>query len=130
MVGANRRDAAHWEFMKFLQARPHGEPAHRAHHAIPVLGSPGMEDVEGRDRLFRPPTYPGRIGRNFFSDRIVKRAPGDIVFMDLAALTLEWLQNLCYYRTYCAGKEPTSEQKRDIYGEPALKWLYDLDQGG
>src|SRR5207244_10039745 len=29
----------------------------------------------------------------------------------------------CYYRTYCAGKEPTKDQK-DIYAT-ALRWLYD-----
>ena len=47
---------------------------------------------------------------------------GDIVFMDLAALTWNGYKS-CYYRTYCAGKEPTNEQK-DIYAT-ALKWLYD-----
>jgi Xaa-Pro aminopeptidase len=42
--------------------------------------------------------------------------------MDLAALTWNGYKS-CYYRTYCAGKEPTREQK-DIYAI-ALKWLYD-----
>ena len=42
--------------------------------------------------------------------------------MDLAALTWNGYKS-CYYRTYCAGKEPTQEQK-DIYAT-ALKWLYD-----
>ena len=68
-------------------------------------------------RPTRSNTWPN--WRNF-SDRIIK--PGDIVFMDLAALTWNGYKS-CYYRTYCAGKEPTKEQK-DIYAT-ALKWLYD-----
>jgi Xaa-Pro aminopeptidase len=55
-----------------------------------------------------------------FSDRMIK--PGDIVFMDLAALTWNGYKS-CYYRTYIVGKEPTQEQK-DYYAT-ALKWLYD-----
>ena len=64
-----------------------------------------------------PNTWPN--WRNF-SDRIIQ--PGDIVFMDLAALTWNGYKS-CYYRTYCVGKEPTKEQK-DTYAT-ALKWLYD-----
>jgi Metallopeptidase family M24 len=37
-----------------------------------------------------------------FSDRIIQ--PGDIVFIDLAALTWNGYTS-CYYRTYCVGKE-------------------------
>ena len=48
--------------------------------------------------------------------------PGDIVFMDIAALTWNGYKS-CYYRTYIVGKEPTQEQK-DYYAI-ALKWLYD-----
>jgi len=76
-----------------------------------------MEDVEDVIVSSGPNTWPN--WRNF-SDRIVQ--PGDIVFMDLAALTWNGYKS-CYYRTYCAGKEPTREQK-DIYAT-ALKWLYD-----
>src|SRR5262249_48036734 len=64
-----------------------------------------------------PNTWPN--WRNF-SDRIIQ--PGDIVFMDLAALTWNGYKS-CYYRTYCVGKEPTKEQK-DTYAT-ALEWLYD-----
>src|SRR6266705_1022967 len=63
MVGAIG-DAAHWEFMKFLNSIP------------------GMEDVEDVIVSSGPNTWPN--WRNF-SDRIIK--PGHIVFMDLAALT-------------------------------------------
>src|SRR5438445_189850 len=109
-------DAAHWEFMKFLQ--PGRTENQLTAHIMQYLYSvPGMEDVEDVIVSSGPNTWPN--WRNF-SDRIVK--PGDIVFMDLAALTWNGYKS-CYYRTYCAGKEPTSEQK-DIYAT-ALKWLYD-----
>jgi Xaa-Pro aminopeptidase len=115
MVGAIG-DAAHWEFMKFLQ--PGRTENQLTAHIMQYLYSvPGMEDVEDVIVSSGPNTWPN--WRNF-SDRIVK--PGDIVFMDLAALTWNGYKS-CYYRTYCAGKEPTSEQK-DIYAT-ALKWLYD-----
>ena len=76
-----------------------------------------MEDVEDVIVSSGPNTWPN--WRNF-SDRIIQ--PGDIVFMDLAALTWNGYKS-CYYRTYCVGKEPSQEQK-DTY-ETALKWLYD-----
>jgi Xaa-Pro aminopeptidase len=78
---------------------------------------PGMEDVEDVIVSSGPNTWPN--WRNF-SDRIIQ--PGDIVFMDLAALTWNGYKS-CYYRTYCVGKEPSQEQK-DVYAT-ALKWLYD-----
>jgi Xaa-Pro dipeptidase len=76
-----------------------------------------MEDVEDVIVSSGPNTWPN--WRNF-SDRIIQ--PGDIVFMDLAALTWNGYKS-CYYRTYCVGKEPTKEQK-DTYAT-ALEWLYD-----
>jgi len=115
MVGAIG-DAAHWEFMKFL--RPGRTENQLTAHIMEYLYSvPGMEDVEDVIVSSGPNTWPN--WRNF-SDRIVQ--PGDIVFMDLAALTWNGYKS-CYYRTYCCGKEPTKEQK-DIYAT-ALKWLYD-----
>jgi Xaa-Pro dipeptidase len=115
MVGAIG-DAAHWEFMKFL--KPGLTENKLTAHIMEFLYSvPGMEDVEDVIVSSGPNTWPN--WRNF-SDRIVK--PGDIVFMDLAALTWNGYKS-CYYRTYCAGKEPTRDQK-DIYAT-ALKWLYD-----
>ena len=68
-----------------------------------------MEDVEDVIVSSGPNTWPN--WRNF-SDRIIQ--PGDIVFMDFAALTWNGYKS-CYYRTYCVGKEPRQEQK-DIYG--------------
>jgi Xaa-Pro aminopeptidase len=109
-------DAAHWETMRFL--RPGlTENQVTAHIMEYLYGVPGMEDVEDVIVSSGPNTWPN--WRNF-SDRIIK--PGDIVFMDLAALTWNGYKS-CYYRTYCVGKQPTQEQK-DIYAT-ALKWLYD-----
>jgi len=85
--------------------------------AVPTYNIPGVEDVEDVIVSSGPNTWPN--WRNF-SDRIIQ--PGDIVFMDLAALTWNGYKS-CYYRTYCVGKEPSQEQK-DTYST-ALKWLYD-----
>jgi Xaa-Pro aminopeptidase len=115
MVGAIG-DAAHWECMKFL--KPGLTENKVTAHIMEFLYSiPGMEDVEDVIVSSGLNTWPN--WRNF-SDRIIK--PGDIVFMDLAALTWNGYKS-CYYRTYCVGKEPTQEQK-DYYAT-ALKWLYD-----
>src|SRR2546430_319659 len=109
-------DAAHWETMKFL--RPGITENQVTGHIMNFLYSiPGMEDVEDVIVSSGPNTWPN--WRNF-SDRIIR--PGDIVFMDLAALTWNGYKS-CYYRTYCVGKEPTQEQK-DYYAK-ALEWLYD-----
>src|SRR5438046_10162034 len=87
-------------------------------HIMEFLYSiPGMEDVEDVIVSSGLNTWPN--WRNF-SDRIIQ--PGDIVFMDLAALTWNGYKS-CYYRTYCVGKEPSQEQK-DTYAT-ALEWLYD-----
>ena len=109
-------DATHWECMKFL--RPGiTENQVTAHMMQYLYNIPGMEDVEDVIVSSGLNTWPN--WRNF-SDRIIK--PGDIVFMDLAALTWNGYKS-CYYRTYCVGKEPTKEQK-ETYAI-ALKWLYD-----
>lgn len=109
-------DAAHWETMKFL--RPGVTENQVTAHIMKFLYDiPGMEDVEDVIVSSGPNTWPN--WRNF-TDRIIQ--PGDIVFMDLAALTWNGYKS-CYYRTYCVGKEPSQEQK-DTY-EIALKWLYD-----
>src|SRR5260370_1452539 len=107
---------AHWECMKFL--KPGLTENKVTAHIMEFLYSiPGMEDVEDVIVSSGLNTWPN--WRNF-SDRIIK--PGDIVFMDLAALTWNGYKS-CYYRTYCVGKEPTKEQKE--YYATALKWLYD-----
>ena len=94
-------DAAHWETMKFL--RPGITENQVTAHIMEFLYSiPGMEDVEDVIVSSGPNTWPN--WRNF-SDRIIQ--PGDIVFMDLAALTWNGYKS-CYYRTYCVGKEPSA----------------------
>jgi len=109
-------DAAHWETMKFLQPGI-TENQVTAHIMKYLYGFPGMEDVEDVIVSSGPNTWPN--WRNF-SDRIIR--PGEIVFMDLAALTWNGYKS-CYYRTYCVGKEPTDEMKS--YYATALEWLYD-----
>jgi Xaa-Pro dipeptidase len=115
MVGAIG-DAAHWECMNFLKPGL-TENQVTAHIMEFLYNVPGIEDVEDVIVSSGPNTWPN--WRNF-SDRIIK--PGEIVFMDLAALTWNGYKS-CYYRTYCVGKEPT-EHQNEIYAE-ALKWLYD-----
>jgi Xaa-Pro aminopeptidase len=109
-------DAAHWETMRFLKPGL-TENQVTAHIMEFLYAIPGMEDVEDVIVSSGPNTWPN--WRNF-SDRIIK--PGEIVFMDLAALTWNGYKS-CYYRTYCVGKPPTQEMK-DYYAI-ALKWLYD-----
>ena len=102
--------------MKFLEPGV-TENQVTAHIMEYLYNIPGMEDVEDVIVSSGPNTWPN--WRNF-TDRIIQ--PGDIVFMDLAALTWNGYKS-CYYRTYCVGKEPTQEMK-DTY-EQALGWLYD-----
>ena len=108
-------DAAHWETMKFLKPGV-TENQVTAHIMKFLYDIPGVEDVEDVIVSSGPNTWPN--WRNF-SDRIIK--PGDIVFMDLAALTWNGYKS-CYYRTYCVGAEPSAKQK-EIYAT-ALEWLY------
>ena len=114
-------DAAHWECMKFLQPGL-TENQVTAHLMKFLYAIPGMEDVEDVIVSSGPNTWPN--WRNF-SDRIIK--PGDIVFMDLAALTWNGYKS-CYYRTYCVGKEPSKDQK-DVYAT-ALEVAVRLDRRG
>src|SRR5712692_10223462 len=109
-------DAAHWETMRFLKPGL-TENQVTAHIMQYLYAIPGVEDVEDVIVSSGPNTWPN--WRNF-SDRIIK--PGEIVFMDLAALTWNGYKS-CYYRTYCVGKQPTQEMK-DYYAT-ALTWLYD-----
>jgi Xaa-Pro dipeptidase len=109
-------DAAHWETMKFLHPGV-TENQVTAHIMKFLYGIGGMEDVEDVIVSSGPNTWPN--WRNF-SDRIIQ--PGEITFMDLAALTWNGYKS-CYYRTYCVGKQPTQEMK-DYYAT-ALEWLYD-----
>jgi len=109
-------DAAHYECMKFL--KPGLTENQVTAHIMQYLYSiPGMEDVEDVIVSSGPNTWPN--WRNF-TDRIIQ--PGDMVFMDLAALTWNGYKS-CYYRTYCVGREPTQEMK-NTYQE-AYDWLYD-----
>jgi len=74
-----------------------------------------MEDVEDVIVSSGPNTWPNW---RTFSDRIIR--PGDILFMDMAAITWNGYKS-CMYRTYCVGGKPSQAQK-DVYAQ-ALEWL-------
>jgi Xaa-Pro aminopeptidase len=78
---------------------------------------PGVEDVEDVIVSSGPNAWPN--WRNF-SDRMIR--PGDLVIIDLAALTWNGFKS-CVYRTYCVGGKPTDEMQA-TYDE-AHKWLWD-----
>jgi Xaa-Pro dipeptidase len=109
-------DALHYEFTQFL--RPGQTENEVAAFGFEYLYKiPGMEDVEDVIVSSGPNAWPN--WRNF-SDRIIR--PGDLVIIDLAALTWNGFKS-CVYRTYCVGGRPTDEQKR--YYDLAHKWLWD-----
>lgn len=78
---------------------------------------PGMEDVEDVIVSSGPNAWPN--WRNF-SDRIIR--PGELVIVDLAALTWNGFKS-CVYRTYCVGGKPTKEHQE--YYDLAHGWLWD-----
>lgn len=109
-------DVMHWEFQHFLKPGL-TENQVTAFGMKYLYDIPGMEDVEDIIVSSGPNAWPN--WRNF-SDRII--LPGEIVIIDLAALTWNGFKS-CYYRTYCVGGKPTAEHKK--YYDLALKWLYD-----
>lgn len=109
-------DVLHYEFSKFLKPGL-TENQVTAFGMKYLYDIAGMEDVEDIIVSSGPNAWPN--WRNF-SDRII--LPGEIVIIDLAALTWNGFKS-CYYRTYCVGGTPTDEHKR--YYDTALKWLYD-----
>lgn len=109
-------DALHYEFTQYL--KPGLTENQVAAFGFNYLYNiPGMEDVEDVIVSSGPNAWPN--WRNF-SDRIIR--PGDIVIIDLAALTWNGFKS-CVYRTYCVGGKPTDEQRQ--YYELAHKWLWD-----
>lgn len=109
-------DALHYEYTNFL--KPGLTENEVAAFGFEYLYSiPGMEDVEDVIVSSGPNAWPN--WRNF-SDRIIR--PGELVIIDLAALTWNGFKS-CVYRTYCVGGTPTDEMKRTY--EIAHKWLWD-----
>jgi Xaa-Pro aminopeptidase len=109
-------DALHYEFSQMLKPGL-TENQVTAFGMQYLYNIAGMEDVEDIIVSSGPNAWPN--WRNF-SDRIIR--PGEIVIIDLAALTWNGFKS-CYYRTYCVGGRPTDEQRS--YYDLALKWLYD-----
>jgi Xaa-Pro aminopeptidase len=109
-------DTLHYEFTQFL--RPGLTENEVAAFGFSYLYNiPGMEDVEDIIVSSGPNAWPN--WRNF-SDRIIR--PGELVIIDLAALTWNGFKS-CVYRTYCVGGTPTAEMNR--YYQTAHKWLWD-----
>ena len=109
-------DTLHYEFTQFL--RPGLTENEVAAFGFEYLYSiPGMEDVEDIIVSSGPNAWPN--WRNF-SDRIIR--PGELVIIDLAALTWNGFKS-CVYRTYCVGGTPTDEMKQ--YYDLAHRWLWD-----
>lgn len=109
-------DALHYEFTQFL--KPGLTENEVAAFGFEYLYSiPGMEDVEDVIVSSGPNAWPN--WRNF-SDRIIR--PGELVIIDLAALTWNGFKS-CVYRTYCVGGKATAEHKE--YYEKAHTWLWD-----
>ncbi|MBI2166141.1 MAG: aminopeptidase P family protein [Chloroflexi bacterium] len=108
-------DGCHWAMANFMRPgmREHEVTAFAMNYLFNV---PGVEDVEDVIVGSGPNSWPN--WRNF-SDRIIQ--PGDLVIIDLAALTWNGYKS-CHYRTYCVGKKPTAEQRE--YYKTALDWLY------
>jgi Xaa-Pro dipeptidase len=109
-------DALHYEMSRFL--KPGLTENQVAAFGFEYLYSfPGVEDVEDVIVSSGPNAWPN--WRNF-SDRIIR--PGELVIIDVAALTWNGFKS-CVYRTYCVGGKPTDEMKR--YYDLALTWLRD-----
>ena len=109
-------DVLHYEFTQFL--KPGLTENEVAAFGFKYLYDiPGMEDVEDVIVSSGPNAWPN--WRNF-SDRIIR--PGELVIIDLAALTWNGFKS-CVYRTYCVGGKPTEEMQR-TYDE-AHTWLWD-----
>ncbi len=110
-------DSLHYEFTQFLRPGADRERGGGVRVRSTCYNIPGMEDVEDIIVSSGPNAWPN--WRNF-SDRIIR--PGELVIIDLAALTWNGFKS-CVYRTYCVGGKPTGEMKR--YYETAHKWLWD-----
>jgi Xaa-Pro dipeptidase len=109
-------DAVHYELTNFM--KPGMTENQVAAFGFEKLYSiPGMEDVEDVIVSSGPNAWPN--WRNF-SDRMIR--PGDLVIIDLAALTWNGFKS-CVYRTYCVGGTPTAEMQK-TYDE-AHTWLWD-----
>ncbi len=109
-------DALHYEFTQFL--KPGLTENEVAAFGFEYLYSiPGMEDVEDVIVSSGPNAWPN--WRNF-SDRIIR--PGELVIIDIAALTWNGFKS-CVYRTYCVGGKPTAQHQQTY--DTAHKWLWD-----
>ncbi len=113
-------DKVHYEITNFM--KPGMTENEVAAFGFEQLYSiPGMEDVEDVIVSSGPNAWPN--WRNF-SDRMIR--PGELVIIDLAALTWNGFKS-CVYRTYCVGGKPTDEHQQTY--DTAHKWLWDSIEG-
>ena len=114
-----RRSATslHYEFTQLHQARDDRERGRRVRLRRSSTRSRGWRTSRTSSSRSGPNAWPN--WRNF-SDRIIR--PGELVIIDLAALTWNGFKSCCY-RTYCVGGKPTAEHQR-TYDE-AHTWLWD-----
>jgi Xaa-Pro aminopeptidase len=109
-------DVTHYAFSQFLKPGL-TENEVTAFGMEYLYNIPGMENVEDVIVSSGPNAWPN--WRNH-GDRIIR--PGELVIIDLAALTWNGFKS-CVYRTYCVGGTPTDEHKQ--YYDLANKWLQD-----
>jgi Xaa-Pro dipeptidase len=109
-------DKIHWEITNYIQPgmTENQVAAFGFEHLYRI---PGMEDVEDVIVSSGPNAWPN--WRNF-SDRMIR--PGELVIVDLAALTWNGFKS-CVYRTYCVGGKPKPEHQKTY--DAAHKWLWD-----
>ena len=108
-------DKIHWEITNYIE--PGMTENQVAAFGFDQLYSiPGMEDVEDVIVSSGPNAWPN--WRNF-SDRMIR--PGELVIVDLAALTWNGFKSCCY-RTYCVGGSPTEEHQKTY--DAAHDWLW------
>ncbi|HUO46080.1 MAG TPA: Xaa-Pro peptidase family protein [Acidimicrobiia bacterium] len=109
-------DKVHYEISNYMKpGMTENEVAAFGFHQLYSI--PGMEDVEDVIVSSGPNAWPN--WRNF-SDRIIR--PGDLVIIDMAALTWNGFKS-CVYRTYCVGGKPTDEHQKTY--DLAHQWLWD-----
>ena len=108
-------DKVHWEIANYIKpGMTENQVAAFGFHQLYSI--PGMEDVEDVIVSSGPNAWPN--WRNF-SDRMIR--PGELVIVDLAALTWNGMKSCCY-RTYCVGGTPTAEHQRTY--DAAHDWLW------
>jgi len=114
-IAATIADSAHYEVTRIL--RPGMKENEVIAHLMKyIFEIPGVEHVENLICVSGPNSWPNW---RTFTDRFIRY--GDLVLIDIVLVWNGYFT--CHYRTYCAGKQPTQEQKEGY--QQAHDWLYD-----